>query len=42
MTLFSLTATEAVRRLREGAISSEELVQSCLDRIEEVDPRIEA
>ena len=32
---FQLSATEAARKIRDGELTSEELVQSCLDRIEE-------
>ena len=42
MTLFELSATEAIGKLRNGEITSEELVQACLDRIDEVDGEIEA
>ncbi|MDX1374701.1 MAG: amidase [Burkholderiales bacterium] len=37
-----LTATDAARALRDGALSAEELVEACLARIEEADPAIEA
>ena len=42
MTLIELSATEATKKLRAGEISSEELVQACLDRIELVDGEIGA
>ena len=42
MTLFELSAAEAIGKLRNGEIASEELVQACLDRIDEVDGEIEA
>ena len=42
MTLNRLSATEAIGRIRNGALTSEELVQACLDRIEQVDGDIEA
>ena len=42
MTLFELSATEAIRKIRDGEITSEELVQACLDRIDQVDGEIEA
>jgi len=37
-----LSATEAIGKIRNGEITSEELVQACLDRIDEVDGEIEA
>ena len=42
MTLIELSATEAIGKIRNGEITSEELVQACLDRIEQVDGDIEA
>ncbi len=42
MTLIDLSATEAVEKLRDGEITSEELVQACLDRIGEADGEIGA
>ncbi len=42
MTLIELSATEAIGKLRNGEITSEELVQACLDRIEQADGEIEA
>ncbi len=42
MTLIELSATEGAEKLREGEITSEELVQACLDRIDQVDGEIEA
>jgi Asp-tRNA(Asn)/Glu-tRNA(Gln) amidotransferase A subunit family amidase len=42
MTWATLSATEAARKIRDGEISSEELVQACLERIEQVDGDIEA
>jgi Asp-tRNA(Asn)/Glu-tRNA(Gln) amidotransferase A subunit family amidase len=42
MNLIELTATEAAGKIRDGAITSEELVQAYLDRIEQVDGEIEA
>ena len=42
MTLIQLSATEAIGKIRNGEITSEELVQACLDRIEQVDGEIEA
>src|SRR5712664_425093 len=40
--LHALSATDAARLVREGAISSEQLVAACLARVRETDPRIEA
>ena len=37
-----LTATEAARRIREGRLSSEELVEACLDRIEAREAQVRA
>ena len=42
MTLFELSATEAISKIRNGEITSEELVHACLNRIEEVDAEIHA
>ena len=42
MTLTELSATDAIRKIRDGEITSEELVQACLDRIEQVNGEIEA
>ena len=42
MTLIELSATEAVGKIRNGEITSVELVQACLDRIEEFEPTIGA
>ena len=42
MTLIELSATEAIQKIRDGEISSEELVQACLDRIDQVDGDIVA
>lgn len=39
---FALTALEAASQLSEGRLSSTELVQSCLDRIERVNPSVNA
>jgi Asp-tRNA(Asn)/Glu-tRNA(Gln) amidotransferase A subunit family amidase len=39
--LYLLPATDAARLLRDGIISSEQLVESCLSRIAEVDRHIE-
>jgi Asp-tRNA(Asn)/Glu-tRNA(Gln) amidotransferase A subunit family amidase len=42
MTLIELSATEAIGKIRDGEVTSEELVQACLDRIDQVDGEIEA
>lgn len=42
MNLIELSATEAARKIRDGEITSEELVQACLDRIEQVDGEVQA
>lgn len=42
MPLNELTATEAARRIRDGEITSEELVAACLARIDEADADVEA
>ena len=42
MTLFELSAAEAISKIRNGEITSEELVHACLNRIEEVDNDIHA
>jgi Asp-tRNA(Asn)/Glu-tRNA(Gln) amidotransferase A subunit family amidase len=38
----ALTATEAARRIREGLLTSEELVQSCLEQIRHAEPQVKA
>jgi Asp-tRNA(Asn)/Glu-tRNA(Gln) amidotransferase A subunit family amidase len=38
----ALTAAEAARRIREGLLSSEELVEGCLERIRQVEPEVRA
>jgi Asp-tRNA(Asn)/Glu-tRNA(Gln) amidotransferase A subunit family amidase len=40
--LHSLSATDAARLIREGAISSEQLVEACLARIRDTDEQIQA
>ena len=40
--LHLLSASEAARLIRDGIISSEQLVEACLARIREVDPQVEA
>ena len=42
MTLPELTAVEAARRVRDGSVSSEELVRAALARIAEADQTVEA
>jgi Asp-tRNA(Asn)/Glu-tRNA(Gln) amidotransferase A subunit family amidase len=37
-----LSASEAARRLRDGALRSEELTRACLDRIEAIEPTVQA
>ena len=37
-----LSATEAARLIRDGILSSEQLVDACLARIREIDPQVEA
>ena len=37
-----LSATDAARAIREGAISAEQLVEACLARVRDADPQIEA
>ena len=37
-----LTATDAARAIRDGAITSEQLMQSCLARVREVEPGVQA
>ena len=37
-----MSALEAARLIRQGALSSEELIKECLDRIRELEPRVQA
>jgi Asp-tRNA(Asn)/Glu-tRNA(Gln) amidotransferase A subunit family amidase len=38
----ALTASEAARRISEGLLTSEELVQACLERIQAAEPTVQA
>jgi Asp-tRNA(Asn)/Glu-tRNA(Gln) amidotransferase A subunit family amidase len=40
--LWQLSATDAVRMIKDGAISSEELVEACLGRCRELEPKVQA
>jgi Asp-tRNA(Asn)/Glu-tRNA(Gln) amidotransferase A subunit family amidase len=40
--LHSLSASEAARLIRDGVISSEQLVEACLQRIREIDEQVQA
>jgi Asp-tRNA(Asn)/Glu-tRNA(Gln) amidotransferase A subunit family amidase len=40
--LHLLSASEAARLIRDGIITSEQLIESCLARIREVDPQVQA
>ena len=42
MSLNDLSTTQAVDKIRKGEITSEELVQACLERIDQIDGEIEA
>ena len=42
MELIFASATEQAKAIRERQISSEELVRACLQRIEEVNPKLNA
>jgi len=37
-TLSGLSAADAARRIRQGALTSEELVQACLERVRDIEP----
>jgi Asp-tRNA(Asn)/Glu-tRNA(Gln) amidotransferase A subunit family amidase len=38
----AFTASDAARRMQEGLLTSEELVQACLERIRDVEPQVQA
>src|SRR5207249_4122691 len=40
--LHSLSASEAARLIREGVITSEQIVEACLARVRETDERVQA
>jgi Asp-tRNA(Asn)/Glu-tRNA(Gln) amidotransferase A subunit family amidase len=40
--LHSISATEAARLIRDGLISSQQLVEACLARVQEIDPQVQA
>jgi Asp-tRNA(Asn)/Glu-tRNA(Gln) amidotransferase A subunit family amidase len=40
--LWHLSAADAARLIRDGALSSEELVQACLERCREIEPKVQA
>jgi Asp-tRNA(Asn)/Glu-tRNA(Gln) amidotransferase A subunit family amidase len=40
--LYFVSASEAARLIRDGVISSEQLVEACLARIRDIDPQVEA
>jgi Asp-tRNA(Asn)/Glu-tRNA(Gln) amidotransferase A subunit family amidase len=41
-TLWQLAAGDAARLIRDGALSSEELVRACLERCREIEPKVQA
>ncbi len=41
-TLWQLSASDAARLIRDGGLSSEELVQACLERWREIEPTVQA
>ena len=41
-TLWQLTAGDAARLIREGGLTSEELVRACLERCREIEPKVQA
>lgn len=40
--LYQLTAAEAIKRINNGELSSKMLMQSCLERLKEIDPLVQA
>ena len=38
----TLSAAQAARQIRDGKLTSEELVQTCLERIRELEPKVQA
>lgn len=42
MSLVELSATEASRKIRDGEITSEELIKACLERIEQIEEQVQA
>ena len=40
--LWQLAASDAARLIRDGALSSEALVQACLERCREIEPAVQA
>src|SRR5213593_4539813 len=40
--LHALSATDAARLIRDGVISSEQLVEACLARVREIDGQVQA
>lgn len=42
MSLWSLTAVEMIRRLKAGRVSSQELMESCLERVQALEPQLHA
>ena len=40
--LSALTAADASRKIREGMLTSEELVSACLERVRDVEPKVQA
>jgi Asp-tRNA(Asn)/Glu-tRNA(Gln) amidotransferase A subunit family amidase len=40
--LYSLSASEAARLIRDGTVSSEQLIEACLARVREIDEQVQA